>query len=319
MQIRCCILLTVIALTCSADFAISQSPISNLVEAIRHAELQSQDPANAQSSAAWYTLAHLYQDAARYQDAEHAYSKAITLLQPGNRIAFADATDSLGTLYVEVGQYAKAEPLERQALAIREQQNDLLGTGRSWMHLAMLSLGKHDNAEAARYAERAAERLVPERLVPQHASTTAIQGATPEEKMTALINLSLVRCAQGASPAALPELHLARTFAETSQEAASFPSAILDFLEGYALWKSDNFKAAAQLMKKGTEGMEAQLGLNHPTCIVSLKQYESFLKQTGQTTEASAIETRLKRAQAPQTQPQLARVTSPSERTTSSR
>jgi tetratricopeptide (TPR) repeat protein len=314
MQISGCILLTVIALTGSADFAISQSPTSNLVEAIRHAELQSQDSANAQSSVAWYTLAHLYQDAARYQDAERAYSKAITLLQPGNRTALADATDSLGTLYVEVGQYAKAEPLERQALAIREQQNDSLGAGRSWMHLAMLSLGKHDNAEAARYAELAADSLVPER-----GSNHAIPGATLEEKMTALINLSLVRCAQGASPAALPELHLARTFADTSHEASSFPSAFLDFLEGYALWKSDDFKAAAQLMKKGTEGMEAQLGLNHPTCIASLRQYESFLKQTGQTMEASVIETRLKRAQTRQTLPQLARAASSNEQTINNR
>ena len=47
--------------------------------------------------------------------------------------------------------------------------------------LAMLSLGKHQNAEGEMYAELAAERLVPE-----GSARAERNDATPEQKMTAL-------------------------------------------------------------------------------------------------------------------------------------
>src|SRR5271163_4669970 len=145
---------------------------------IRHYEGLVSDKAAQNDGETWWRLAMLYQDAARYGDAERAYNKAIDLLGTGDRATLANAMDGMGTMYVETGRYEKAAPLERKALAMREAQNDSVAVGRSWMHLAMLSLGKHDVADAATYAELAADRLVPERT-----GHPAEKAATPEEKM----------------------------------------------------------------------------------------------------------------------------------------
>ena len=183
-------------------------------------ELLVQDQTVQQDGAVWWHLAMLYQDAARYEDAERAYTKALELLKTGDRAMLANAMDEMGTMYMETGNYAKAEPLEREALAMREAGNDSVGVGRSWMHLTMLSLGRHNLANAANYAELAADRLVPERT--GHAAEKV---ATPEEKMTALIYLSLVRCAQRDCAQAIPELRAASGIAQASYGAGGLPVA----------------------------------------------------------------------------------------------
>ncbi len=269
---------------------------------IRRYELLMQETPAQNSGAMWWKLAMLHQDAAQYRDAEHAYGKALELLKTGDRATLANVMDGMGTMYVETGWYVKAEALERNALALREAQNDSAGIGVSWMHLAMLSLGKHEVADAARYAELAADRLVPERKGMAHTDA-----ATPEQKMTALIYLSLARCAQRDFSAALPELALARTLARASYPAQNFPVAYIDFLSGYAQWKSGKNERAAELMKTGTAGMEAQLGWGHPTYISAMKQYEAFLKRTRRNAEAAEVKAKIDRATAPQRGADVAR------------
>src|SRR3954449_9721436 len=63
----------------------------------------------------WWKLAMLYQDAARFRDAEHAYGKALELLQSGDPVVLANVTDCMGTLYVQMGRFAEGERLERKA------------------------------------------------------------------------------------------------------------------------------------------------------------------------------------------------------------
>jgi tetratricopeptide (TPR) repeat protein len=262
---------------------------------IRRYELLVQEKGTQQDGATWWRLAMLYQDTGRYGDAERAYSNAVGFLKTGDRATLANAVDGMGTMYVETGRYAKAAPLEREALAIREEQNDSVGVGRSWMHLAMLSLGKHNVDDAARYAELAVERLVPAQT-----GNEDHNAATPEEKMSALINLSLARCAQGLCAAAIPELERAHTLAQASYQPESFPVAFTDFLLGYAHWKSGDARTAADLMKSGTTGMEAQLGWGHPTYISAMKQYEAFLKQTRRNAEAAEVRAKLAQIQVSQ-------------------
>ena len=176
---------------------------------------------------AWFKLARVYQDRARYGDAERAYRKAVDLLKAGDRMTLVNAMDCMGTMYVETGRYSEAEPLEREALAIREEQKDSVGIGRSRMHLAMLSLGKHQLVEAASEAELAVSILVPERT-----GLEARNGAAPEEKMTALIDLSLVRCAQGACAEALSHLQRARELARADYRAEKPPRRVYQFPPG---------------------------------------------------------------------------------------
>jgi len=261
---------------------------SALAGDVRADELQAKGQIKQRNGETWWKLARLYQDAARYGDAEHAYGKALELLKTGDRTTFANAEDCMGTMYVETGRYALAEPLEQDALASRETERDSVGIGTSWMHLAMLSLGKHDLANAATDAELAVSLLVPEGTGPE-----AQSGASPEEKMTALINLSLVRCAQGACADALPHLRRALDLAQASYAAKSIPVGFINYLMGYAYWKTGDNGSASDLMKIGVSAMEGQLGWGHPTYILALTQYELFLRQIGHNADAVRVRAKI--------------------------
>jgi tetratricopeptide (TPR) repeat protein len=269
---------------------------------IRRYESLLQQPAAINSGAEWWKLAALYQNAARYADAERAYTKAGALLGSSDPTTRANLMDQMGTMYVEMGRYDVAEQLEQRALALRQSQKDPLGIGVSWMHLAMLSLGKHRNADGEMYAELAVERLVPERTAQadEHA-------ATPEQKMTALIYLSLARCAAHNCAGALAPLKKAMTIAEANYPKRSFPVAYISFIEGYAEWRRGDNRSAARLMQSGTEGMEAQLGWGHPTYVSALCKYETFLAQSGHQAEAAAVRQKLERISGPRPAAQSAR------------
>jgi tetratricopeptide (TPR) repeat protein len=241
---------------------------------------------------AWLKLAILRQDAARYHDSERAYRRAIALLKSKDRSTFADALDRMGTMYVECGQFSKAEPLERKALAIREADHDGLGIGISQMHLSVLFLGKRDFYSAEQAGEIAVSLLAPTQAHP----ALRIE-ATPEEKMTALIDLSLARCARAGCVTAVPDLRRALGIAHANYSANSVPVGFTDFLLGYALWKSGDITHAANLMKNGTQELSSQLGWGHPTHLQALRQYETFLNQAGDTAGAEDIAAKINKSE----------------------
>ncbi|HEX4311181.1 MAG TPA: tetratricopeptide repeat protein [Acidobacteriaceae bacterium] len=266
---------------------------ARLAGEIDRAERMMQQPSSQNDGAAWWKLGMLYQDAARFGDAERCYVRATALLQLGDPALRANALDSMGTMYVEMGENAKAEPLEKQALALREAGGDSIGEGRSWMHLAMLSLGEQDSSSAVRYAQMAVERLEPSKA---HGAGAA----SPEERMTALIDLALARCAHDGCRGAIEPLKRAHRLATENPDASGFTTGYTEFLLGYAEWKSGHGDQAGRLMKSGIVGIEGQLGWGHPTYISVMTQYESYLEQAGEFTEASAVRTKLSRAEAAQ-------------------
>ena len=265
-----------------------KSETSSLANLIREQEMAVERAPGKSDGAAWLKLAILRQDAAQYHDSESAYRKAIALLRSKDPSTLADVLDHMGTMYVECGQLSKAEQLERKALATREAEHDLVGIGISHMHLSVLLLGKREVSSAEASAEIAVSLLVPEQ------THTAVQTkATPEEKMTALIDLSLARCARGGCAAAVPQLRRALGIAHANYAANSLPVGFLDFLLGYALWKSGDINSAEELMKNGTQELSTQLGWNHPTYLQALRQYRTFLDQAGNTTEAEEVGARI--------------------------
>jgi tetratricopeptide (TPR) repeat protein len=257
---------------------------------IRRFETLVEQPTAQNNGIDWWHLAILYQDNARYADAERAYWKAQKLLLSSDERAQANLMDQMGTMYVEMGRYAEAQDLERKALAIRVALKDSLGVGLSWMHLAMLSLGEHRNTDGEMYAELAVERLASD-----HGGRKEQDAATPEQKMTALVYLSLARCAANGCVDAVPPLKRAMVIAEGNYPTESFPVAYVHFLEGYARWKQGDRRSAAMLMKRGTAGMEAQLGWGHPTYISAMRQYAVFLVESGHESEAASVKQKLAR------------------------
>jgi tetratricopeptide (TPR) repeat protein len=260
------------------------SDMNTLVTQLGEQEKMVETDPGKSDGEAWLKLAILRQDAAQYRNAERAYKRAIALLKPGDRATLADTLDHMGTMYVECGRFSKGEPLERQALAIREDKKDVLGIGLSHMHLAVLLLGERQISSAEAEAQTAVGLLVPER---QQAGAQV--AASPEEKMTALIDLSLAHCAGHACAIAIPDLRRALGIARANYPENSIPVGFLDFLLGYALWKSGDSDSADGLMKNGTQELETQLGWGHPTYVQVLRQYIVFLDQTGHSTEAKDL------------------------------
>jgi tetratricopeptide (TPR) repeat protein len=264
------------------------SGVNTLAVQLREQEKTLETDPGKSNGEAWLELAILRQDAAQYSDAERAYDKAIALLNSGDRATLADALDSKGTMYVECGQFSKAEPLERRALQIREDRKDVRGIGLSHMHLAVLLLGEHQRASAEEDAQIAVNILVPER------EETAVKVvATPEEKMTALIDLSLARCAREGCATAIPDLTGALGLAHANYPENSIPVGFLNFLLGFALWRSGDSNAAEGMMRKGIQELDTQLGWGHPTYIQVLREYRIFLDRTGHTAEAKDIAARI--------------------------
>ena len=111
--------------------------------------------------------------------------------------------------------------------------------------------------------------------------------------MTALIDLSLARCARQNCIVAIPDLKRALAIAHANYAENSIPVGFIEFLLGYALWKSGDNSSADKLMRKGTQELETQLGWGHPTYIQVLRQYRIFLDQTGHTADAKDIAARI--------------------------
>lgn len=233
---------------------------------------------------AWLKLAVLLEDAGSYRESEDAYHHTVALLKPTDPLAIADVFDHMGTMYVASGQPSKAETVERHALAIREHLHDDLGSGVSHMHLATLLLERNDLPSAQAEAQTAVSLLVPEYV---HAPGKS--SATPEEKMTALIDLSVIQSALGASHNAIPALQHALEIAHGSYPEKSIPVGYIDFLLGYANWKSGNTRDAGQLMSQGVDNLRADLGWGHPKYLEVLRQYEAFLVDTRKRDKAQQI------------------------------
>jgi len=233
---------------------------------------------------AWLKLAVLLQDAGNFRDSEDAYHHTITLLRAPDPFTVADVFDHMATMYVASGQFSEAEPVERHALAIREHQHDTLGVGISHMHLAMLLLGENDLHSAETEAQTAVNLLVPE-----YAHLAGVSLATPEEKMTALIDLALVQSASGESSSSIPNLRSALLIAQKNYPDNSFPVGYIDFLLGSAYWQSGNLHDADDLMSQGVHKLAAEIGWGHPTYLKTLRQYRAFLVQTSQRDKAQQV------------------------------
>lgn len=270
-----------------------------LPDQIRDQQIIVNSAAGKQDGDAWLKLAVLLQDAGQFGASERVYQRTLELMKSRDPLVVADVLDHMGTMYAVSGQLAKAEPLERTALSTREAKHDLLGAGVSHMHLALLLLGEHDLRSAETEANKAVDLLVPEGS-PSSVETTA----TPEEKMTALIDLSLVRCTLNRCSSAVPELQRALNIARANYPDNSVPVGYTEFLLGYVHWKSGDSDGGEELMSKGVHELATQIGWGHPMYLRTLRQYRVFLDETGRASEAGQVSAELSRLE--QTQPPAA-------------
>jgi len=272
----------------SIELSAQHAPGSPLAAQIADQQMVTRNLPGNSDGTAWLKLAVLCQNAARYRDSEDAYRRAIALLRSGDRATLADALDRMGTMYVECGAFARAWRLEQRALRMREGEKDASATGVSHAHLSALLLGKGNFARAEDEARMAVRLLVPERDSPAPQATSS-----PDDQMSALVNLSLAACARGACAGTVPDLRRALRIAHLNYPGNSIPVGFVDFLLGYALWKAGDEHSAGESMSNGTRELATQLGWGHPMYVRVMRQYGVFLAQTGHAGEANEIRSRI--------------------------
>ena len=243
---------------------------------------------------AWLKLAVLLEDAGIYQRSEDAYHHTISLLRAPDPLTVADVFDHMATMYIASGRPSEAEPIERHALAIREYRQDKLGAGVSHMHMAMLLLNENALPAAQAEAQTAVNLLVPE-----YGDHGGISTATPEEKMNALVDLSLIQSASGAIQTAVPALQWALRIAHENYPDDSLPVGYLEFTLGQAVWRTGNATEADILMSRGEHKLSSEIGWGHPAYLGTLRQYRAFLLATKQQEKAQQIAAEIERLDHP--------------------
>ncbi|HEV2578212.1 MAG TPA: tetratricopeptide repeat protein [Acidobacteriaceae bacterium] len=233
---------------------------------------------------AWLKLAVLLEDAGSYRQSEDAYRQTIALLRAPDPLTVADVFDHMATMYIASGRPSEAEPIERHALAIREYQHDKLGAGVSHMHMAMILLGEN----ALRPAQAEAQTAV-NLLVPEYGDHAGVSVATPEEKMNALVDLSLIQSASGASQTALAALQGALRIAHENYPDDSIPVGYIEFTLGQTLWKTGDATQGDILMDRGVQKLSSEISWSHPAYLGTLRQYKVFLLATKQQGKAQQI------------------------------
>jgi tetratricopeptide (TPR) repeat protein len=195
----------------------------------------------------------------------------LSQIKDGDRLDIANSLDRLGTLYDKQGRYRSAEPLMKQALAIRKAE---LGdrhpdTALSLNNLAGLyeSMGRYEVAEPL-YVESL--EIYKAELGDRHPSTA-----------TSLNNLAGLYESTGRYEAAEP-LYLESLEIRKAQLGDRHPSTATSLNNLAELYKSmGRYESAEPLYLESLEIKKAQLGDRHPSTATSLNNLAGLYESTG--------------------------------------
>lgn len=271
-----------------ARFAVGQkvamSPVNALhgriaqeidtIQAAEHAKLSSLELGRM-----WALLASDYESAADLSRSERAYNQSLRLLQaaPDGAADYATALDSLGSLYILMGNSDAAENTCQHSLAVREQLGNQLDIARGKVHLAQIDLAKHRYKEAQRESSRAYEMMV------------AQHDATNSDMASALITLTYAICLQGKGNDAVANAEKAVTIARAALPANPLLVGEARIALGFAQWKAGAKERAEPEMRGGLEILRAGMPAGHPEFLAVLEQYRKFLQALHRKQDARQI------------------------------
>jgi tetratricopeptide (TPR) repeat protein len=215
---------------------------------------------------------------------EHAVSLARRVPEPSPELA--EYLTELGSLHLAMGKLRECEKEELEGLKLREKLGDRLQIARSWNDLGELFLAQRKFQKARDVAQKAVAEVV-----------TNNQSDVFDRTVARSV-LSMSMCFLKDCPSAIPLLKAAIDDAKAKMRPDDFPIGLVDFLLGYAYWKSGNIPEAGQHLQDGTSAMNRQLGWGHPAYLDALKQYEQFLRETRQMEAADVIHHRIRQAEA---------------------
>lgn len=113
----------------------------------------SSGPEFTDAAKTWILLGSLYQDLARYPEAQRAYQTAISLSKSrrGSERVEAVAMDNLGSLYLAMGQLEMSKRLRLRVLRSAEAAGDHEEMLRIYNNLAAIAIGQRNVKETRRW------------------------------------------------------------------------------------------------------------------------------------------------------------------------
>lgn len=249
--------------------------------------LQSAQSAHATNQALakiYGNLGALYADAALYLKSEDAIQHAVTLLHDGPKERLADEISNLAMLHNVMGDSARAEKEQLQAIHLREAMPDPVGLALARKDLAGVYLKQRKFKKAVEPAQQAVNTLI------------ANPQKDPVQLISAQQRLALALCGIHQCDQAVSVFRNATDLAQTAYGPDSIMVGITVYYLGYFQWKNGNMDAAADAMRRGTDRMRLDMGWGHSIYVSAMAHYAQFLRERGLTDAATAVEREVRNA-----------------------
>jgi hypothetical protein len=271
------------AQTSEPQVASSQVRIARDMELIHIAE-QEHRP-EVERGNLWAHLASEYHYAAEFLKAEDAYNKSLHLLKnaPSAREEYAATLESLAALYLNYGHVDDAERIRKQALAVREKLGNRCNIGLNQVHLANVSIARHQFKKAERLALRGMEEM-------ESSSNPPRVGM-----LSGLTTIAYARCMRGHCGEGLMSAQQAVAFANRNFKSDSAAVGFALETLGFAEWKTGAGQDGEKAMLHGIQILRTKLAPADPRLAGALLQYRDYLIATSRRVEAQEIHEEVER------------------------
>ena len=256
--------------------ASSSRKIEDCETRIRQAEAAHADE---KSLAALYrNLGILYQGVGNFQRSEAASRREVDVLRHASPQDQADALNRLAAVHVEMNDMRQAEKERIQVLHLREKTGDTVVLAMAWSDLANLYVRSWHFDKALTYATKATAVLADGPTVDVH------------DRIAVRQTMAYALCGAHRCQEAIPVLRSATDLAISKLGSNSLDAGVAEYLLGYAYWQSGQPGVADRWMSDGISKMKPYRAYGRVPYLHAITQYGQFLRASGRTEEAAAVD-----------------------------
>ena len=223
-------------------------------------------------------LSILYQGAGNFSKSEAASRKQVDLLRHSSPQDQADALTRLAAVHVEMNTMHEAEKERLEVLHIREKAADNVALALAWNDLANFYVRTRQFDEALAYATKATAVLADDPAVDVHERIAVRQ-------TTAYALCGAYRCQE-----AIEVLRGAADLATSKLGSDSLDAGVAEYLLGHVYWQNGESDLAERWMSSGISKMKPYRDYGRTPYLHAMTQYAQFLRTTGKSEKAAAID-----------------------------